>query len=179
MVIRTDTNTHLLLQPGQRVPGFALPNAAGDIVRLRAFRQRRPVLLAFLHSATCQDCRQWLSELATIRDELSYRNVHPLLIFPDDSTTLGAFQTELALPGDLLSDPYHATLSRFIRTDSQMTHMLHFPVLLVAVDRYSTSLGAWLADQPSQWPPRAEVMATFAFAEQEDCACGLPAWHDA
>lgn len=162
-----------LLHPGQSMPGFALPETDGTIVRLKAFKQRRPVLLALLHSARCPDCRQWLSTLAASRDDLAYLDVLPLLIFPDDLATLRAFRSELALPGKLLSDPDHATLSRFARITAPTPHL---PVMLVAVDRYTTCLETWLGDEPAQWPPLTEPLRTFAFAEQEDCACGLPIW---
>ena len=156
------------------MPGFALPDSAGNIVRLKAFKQRRPLLVALLHSTACPDCRQWLSELVSARDELAYLDVQPLLIFPDDLATLRALQSELNLPGALLSDPRYETLSRYVGAESSTRQ----PALLIAVNRYSYCLDVWLADQPSQWSTLAEMLATFAFAEQEDCACGLPIWPD-
>lgn len=167
------TGAALLLRPGQTVPGFALSDSEGNSVHLKSFRQRRPVLIAALHSATCLNCRAWLSALAKVRDELTYRDVQPLLIFPDDTTTLRALQAELTLPGTLVSDPHRDVLSRFLRIEELGTHS---PVLLVAVGRYNDCLEAWVADEPSQWPPMSEPLEIFAFAEQEDCACGLPIW---
>lgn len=131
------------------------------------------MLLAFLHSAMCPDCRAWLSALAETRDELTYRGVQPLLIFPDDAMALRTLQMELELPGALLSDPEGGALSRYLRIEETATRS---PVLLVAVGRYNDCLDAWVADEPSQWPPMTEPIAAFAFAEQEDCACGLPIW---
>lgn len=159
--------------PGQIAPGFALADSEENSVHLKSFRQRRPVLIAFLHSATCPDCRAWLSALAETRDDLTYRDVQPLLIFPDDTMALRALQAELELPGALLSDPERDTLSRYLRIEETTTRS---PVLLVAVGRYNDCLDAWVADEPSQWPPMTEPIAAFAFAEQEDCACGLPIW---
>jgi hypothetical protein len=52
-------------------------------------------------------------------------------------------------------------------------------VALIAIGRYNDCLDAWVAAEPSQWPSLAELTATFAFAEQEDCACGLPIWPSA
>jgi peroxiredoxin len=171
MTSEVESATILLL--GQTVPGFALADSEGNRVHLKSFRQRRPVLIAFLHCATCPDCRAWLSALVETRDELAYRDVQPLLIFPEDAMALRALQVELELPGALLSDPEGDALSRFLRIEETATRL---PVLLVAVGRYNDCLDAWIADEPSQWPPIAEPMAAFAFAEQEDCACGLPIW---
>ncbi|HEY7342813.1 MAG TPA: redoxin domain-containing protein [Ktedonobacterales bacterium] len=167
--------TALLIQPGQTVPSFALPDANGALIRLRSFRQRRPVLLALLHSPTCPECHAWLSTLAPEREELDYLTVQPLLILPDDSATLSALQHELALPGQLLSDPGNVARGIYVRIVEPQASP---SVALVAVGRYNECLDAWVADEPSQWPSLAELIATFAFAEQGDCACGLPIWPD-
>ena len=171
-----DVRSALLPQPGQTAPGFALPDANGAIIRLRAFRQRRPVLLALLHSATCSECRAWLSTLSAAREELEYLTVQPLLIFPDDSAALATLQNELNLPGSLLSDPGKTTRDSYLRAKEPPASEF---AALVAVGRYNELLDAWVATEPSQWPSLAELTATFAFAEQEDCACGLPIWPSA
>ena len=163
----------LLLQPRQTMPGFALPDADGAIIRLRSFRQRRPILIALLHSVTCPDCLAWLSTLSSAREELEYLTVQPLLIFPDDSPSLSALQHKLTLPGKLLSDPCNTTRDSYLRIEEPPAPPR---VALVAVGRYNECLDAWVADEPSQWPSLTELLATFAFAEQEDCACGLPIW---
>lgn len=168
-----DARSALLLQPRQTVPNFTLPDASGAIVRLRAFRQRRPVLLALLHSATCSDCRAWLSTLSAAREELEYLTVQPLLLFPDDSAALAALQHELDIPGSLLSDPGKTTRRSYLRIEEPPASEC---VALIAIGRYNELLDAWVADEPSLWPSQTELMATFAFAEQEDCACGLPIW---
>lgn len=173
MSASSDARSALLLQSRQTVPGFTLPDASGAIIRLRAFRQRRPVLLALLHSATCSDCRAWLSTLPDARDELEYLTVRPLLIFPDDPAALATLQQELNLPGSLLSDPSKTTRGSYLRIEE---HPASECVALIAIGRYNDLLDAWVADEPSRWPSLPELTATFAFAEQEDCACGLPIW---
>lgn len=167
------------LRPNQPVPGFALPDADGAIVRITAFKQRRPVLIALLHSATCPQCRAWLAELNAEREELAYRCVQPLLIFPDDPATLRALQDEVDLPGRLLSDPAGETRAHYLSVVDEPGQHERQPVLLVAVGRYNELLETWAAGEPSEWPPLTEPLAAFAFAEQEDCACGLPIWPDA
>lgn len=155
------------------MPGFALPDADGAIIRLRSFRQRCPILIALPHSATCPDCLAWLSTLSSAREELEYLTVQPLLIFPDDSPSLSVLQRKLALPGKLLSDPCNTTRASYLRIEEVPAPS---SVALVAVGRYNECIDAWVADEPSQWPSLTELLATFAFAEQEDCACGLPIW---
>ena len=175
----TNPDTPLAVRLNHPVPGFALPDAEGNIVRLASFKQRRPVLLALLHSGSCPHCRAWLTNLAVARDDLAYFGVQPLLIFPDDVPSLHGLQEELGVPGTLLSDPAGATRARYLRTEDAPSQQRLPSVLLIAVGRYNELLAVWEADEPSGWPPLAEPLATFAFAEQEDCACGLPVWPDA
>ena len=175
----TTPATLTALRPNQPVPGFALPDADGKIVRLAAFKQRRPVLLALLHGASCPRCRAWLADLNVEREELEYRFVQPLFIFPDDPAKLRALQHEMNLPGALLSDPAGETRARYLGAEDGLDQQKHQSVVLIAVGRYNELLASWIADEPSGWPPLAEPLATFAFAEQEDCACGLPIWPDA
>ena len=175
----TDQDRTLALRLDHPVPGFALPDAGGNTTRLASFKQRRPVLLALLHSASCPHCRAWLATLAAARDDLAYFCVQPLLIFPDDIPSLHRLQEELGVPGTLLSDPAGAIRARYLRAEDASRQQRSQSVVLIAVGRYNELLAAWGADEPSGWPPLAEPLATFAFAEQEDCACGLPVWPDA
>lgn len=168
--------TATALRPNQPIPGFALPDSDGAVVRLGAFKQRRPVLLALLHRAACPHCHAWLAGLKAAREELAYRCVQPLLIFPDDPGALRALQEEMNPPGALLSDPSGETRARYLGADAESVQHKRQSVLLVAVGRYNELLEAWVADEPTEWPPLAEPLAAFAFAEQEDCACGLPIW---
>jgi peroxiredoxin len=168
-----DSILGLTVGPGQTMPAFALPDAAGDIVRLKSFKQRRPVLVALLHGSSCPQCRDWLATLAKVHGELADLRVQPLLVVPDDIEQLAALQAGTGAPGMLLSDPAGETHTRFLSGNAPL---LRTPVVLIAVDQYSICLEARVADEPGHLPTLAEVLATFAFAEQEDCACGLPAW---
>ena len=175
----TNSDTVATLRPNHPIPGFALPDANGATMRLAAFKQRRPVLLALLHSANCPHCRAWLAGLDAAREELNYRCVHPLFIFPDDRPTLQALQQEMNLPGALLSDPSDETRARYLGARAEQDQHERQSVLLIAVGRYNELLDVWVAHEPSEWPPLSEPLAAFAFAEQEDCACGLPIWPEA
>lgn len=168
-----DSTVELTISPGQAMPAVALPHAAGDIVRIKSFKQRRPVLVALLHGNSCPQCRDWLATVAHVRGELADLRVQLLFVVPDDVEQLPALQADTSAPGMFLSDPSGETRARFLSGDAPS---LRSSVVLIAVDQYSTCLEAWVADEPGHLPTLADVMATFAFAEQEDCACGLPAW---
>lgn len=170
-----DSTVELTISPGQAMPAFALPHAAGDIVWLKSFKQRRPVLVALLHGSSCPQCRDWLATVAHVRGELAALRVQPLLVVPDDVEQLPALQADTGAPGVFLSDPTGETRARLLSGNAPT---LRTSIVLVAIDQYSTCLEAWVTGEPGHLPTMADVMATFAFAEQEDCACGLPAWPD-
>lgn len=163
----------LLIQPGQPMPGFSLSHTDGKTVRLTSFKQRRPVLIAILHSTTCPNCREWLSGLVMVRDDFAALDVQPLLIFPDDPSTIGKLQATFHVPGTLLADFHGDAFAHYVGIRPMA---MDRQVLLIAVNRYNVCLELWLADEPLHWPPFSELLALFAFAEQDDCACGLPVW---
>ncbi len=93
-----DSAIRLTISPGQAMPAFALANAAGDIVRLKSFKQRRPVLVALLHGSSCPQCRDWLATVAHVQGELADLRVQPLLVVPDDVEQLPALQAGTGAP---------------------------------------------------------------------------------
>jgi hypothetical protein len=78
-----DSTVKVAIRPGQAMPALALPDPAGDLVRLKAFRQRRPALIALLHGGACLECRDWLATLARIRAGLVDLQVQTLLVVPE------------------------------------------------------------------------------------------------
>jgi peroxiredoxin len=162
------------LRAGASAPGFALPDSMGTIVRLKAYKQRRPVLLALLHSADCPHCLAWLGQLAAVRGELEDLKVETMLVFPDEPDALRALQCQSDIPARLLSDPLQQVRARYLLAEDSASAA--DPVLLVAINRYSYCLDRWLANEPSAWPLLSAPLATFALAEQDDCACGVPIW---
>lgn len=108
-----DSAIRLTIGPGQAMPAFALADAAGDIVRLKSFKQRRPVLVALLHGSSCPQCRDWLATVAHVQGELADLQVQPLLVVPDDVEQLPALQADTGAPGVFLSDPAGETRAGF------------------------------------------------------------------
>jgi peroxiredoxin len=161
-----------LPRPGESLPAFALTDAAGSVVRLRDFKQRRPVLLAFLRDLDSPANREWLARLARERGRLDELRTAVLVVAPAPVERLRRLQTELDLPFALLADADGQTAAAYLPAGDEA------PDALYAADRYNHCLARWLAPDASGFPPLAKVFVEFAFAEQEDCACGLPAWDD-
>lgn len=157
---------------GASLPGFAQADAAGNVVRLRDLKQRRPVLLAFLREPGAAASRTWLAALARERARLDELGVAVLVIAPQPIERLRQLQIELDLPFALLADADGATTAAYLAAGDEARDALY------AADRYNHCLARWLAADASGFPPLAKVFVEFAFAEQGDCACGLPAWDE-
>jgi hypothetical protein len=145
-------------------PAFALPDAAGpaeaEPVRLRAWRQRRPVLLALLPAGAGEQRAAWLRAIAARRADLDYAQAITLAIIGGEREQVRALwrQADVAFP--LLADAASATLAAYLGADATLPVLL---ALLPAADATAA-------------PDLDAALAEFAYAEQEDCACTIPAW---
>jgi peroxiredoxin len=152
---------------GAPLPGFALPDTSGGTTRLWDFKQRRPVLLAFPHAGGCPVCRTWLATLAARRAELADLDVAALVIVTEPVARARELRAALDLPFTVLADEKGATRDVYSLEDG---------VGLYVADRYLQCLGAWRSPDANGLPALAEPLTLLLAAEQEDCACGLPAW---
>jgi peroxiredoxin len=158
-------------RPGEQLPAFALPSAAGAIVRLWDFKQRQPLLLAFTHGVDCPACRARLAQLARERARLDEAGAALLVLAPEPIERLRTLQAELALPFTLLARDECATAAYLPAPAGD-------GVVLYAADRYGECVGAWLASDANSLPALDAPLADLALADQNDCACAMPAWED-
>lgn len=156
---------------GMLAPDFSLCDVAqpvdADPVRLRALRQRRPALLALLPAADGVRNAAWLRAVAARRDDLAYYDAAALVVAPlaEARRLLG----EMDAPFPVLADEDGATLAAYLGAGAAL------PALAV-IDRYN-QLAALLPAAGQNDPPDLDAaLRELAFADQQDCACGLPAW---
>ena len=153
------------LRHGELLPELSLVNAAGQPVNVRRFRQRQPVLVALLHSAACARCANWLQILRNSQDEVDDAHVATIIVRPDVGSPLGSPDSTLVELEDSTGD----VLARWLPAPAN-------GVGLVLADRYGRILRLWQAPDADGFPAMGAVLGEFAFAEQDDCACGLPVW---
>ncbi len=158
---------------GVLAQAFALPDATrpaeAEPVRLRAWRQRRPVLLALLPDPSSAQSVAWLRALGARGADLEYARAVTLAIVGGDREAVRALwrQAEVAFP--LLADATGETLAAYLGADATRP-------ALALVNRYNTLLAVAPATSPDAAPDLDAALCEFAFAEQEDCACGIPEW---
>ena len=160
-------------QCGVLAPAFTLPDATrpaeAELVRLRAWRQRRPVLLALLPEPTSAQTVAWLRALADRAADLDYARAVTLAIVGGDREAVRALWRQADVSFPLLADATGETLAAYLGGN------LSRPALAL-VNRYNTLLTVAPATSSDTAPDLDAALSEFAFAEQEDCACGIPEW---
>lgn len=164
-----------LPEEGYALPAFALEDASGRTIRLWNYKQRRPVLLAFIHGVDCASCRAWLRTLPERQALLDELRVVTLVVVPEPVERLDALQMELDSAAIALSDANRGVAARYLPHAGQARPVSHY-VGLYAADRYLHCLGRWFSEDADTLSPLDEPLGEIAFAVQEGCGCSLPAW---
>lgn len=158
---------------GELAPAFALPDVTrpddAQPTRLRAWRQRRPVLLALLPEGAGEQRIAWLRALADRRDAIEETQAVTLAIVAGDRAAVSALWRQADPPFPLLADADGATLAAYLGADATLP-------ALALVDQYSVLLAVMPATSPDAAPDLDAALRDFDFAAQSDCACTLPAW---
>jgi peroxiredoxin len=157
---------------GQPLPLFTLPNSCGRQVRLWDFKQRRPVVLLFMHGGHCTHCLQVVRKLGERREDLAEQRAAVLIIAPDSLERLAELRAALALPFTLLSDADGAVAARYVGSDAHGVTLCG----IVVADRYGECGLAATAAEASDLPGVDSVLAVLTHADENSCSCLVPAW---
>lgn len=156
---------------GRGLPTFTLDDTAGISCRLWDYKQRRPVLLTILRDTRNPLGRRWLARIAAGRRAFDDYCTAVLVVAPEPVERLRELQSALDLPFTLLADPAGVVVGRYLPPESASGRLAVY-----LADRYLQCLGRWLVREDGDLPALADLAASLALADQDDCACGLPAW---
>lgn len=176
-----------LPEEGYALPAFSLEDASGRTIRLWDYKQRRPVLVAFVHGLECACCRAWVHALVERRALLDELRVVTLVVVSEAVERLDAMQAELGGVAIVIRDADRAVAARYLpgvtaggsaegHERLNMADAVRLPVGLYAADRYLHCLGRWFAEDADMLVSLDEPLGEIAFAMQEGCGCSLPAW---
>jgi thioredoxin-dependent peroxiredoxin len=98
---------------GDRAPDFALPNTAGEIVRLSDFRGKRDVVLYFYPKDNTSGCTAEACSFRDNYDAISGMDAEVLGISSDSQASHQGFAAQYRLPFPLLSDEGGAVRKRY------------------------------------------------------------------
>jgi hypothetical protein len=158
---------------GVLAPDFMLRDVArpadAPLMRLRALRQRRPVVVALLPGADSAQSERWLRSLAQPAADLAYYEAVIYALAPEDEALrlLGTVDA----PFPILADVDGLTLAAYLGPDATL------PALAI-VDRYSRLAAVLRASSVDAAPDLDAAGRELGFADQQDCACTVPVWDE-
>jgi len=114
------------------VPAFELPTAEGGRLGPGPFRQRRSLLLLFVHGPTCPRCAPVTRKLVRASPAFAPLDASVLVVAGEDPGQVGTYRFEPAPAVPILIDRDEAVTDRCLGPD-----LPHRPVLWVA-DRFGS-----------------------------------------
>lgn len=158
---------------GVLAPDFTLRDVARPAkappVRLRALRQRRPVVVALLPGADSAQSERWLRSLAERASDLTYYEAAIYAVAHEDEARRLRGEVDVLFP--ILADESGATLAAYLGGNATL------PALAI-VDRYSRLAALLRASTAEDAPDLDAAVRELGFADQQDCACAVPVWDE-
>lgn len=158
----TDTNKAVqpLLEPGQIIPSFSLPDADGVMYSPWNYKQRQHLVLIFTPGSTSSETRGLLREFARHYAAFREEDCSILAITPDPVISNLQVQEELHLPFPLLGNPKGDVIARY--TQWEQDTGTRRPSIVLA-DRYNALYQQWTAEQEADLPPIEELLASLRY----------------
>lgn len=143
-----------MLEPGDRAPGFTLPDQHGQEVALSSF-EGRPVLVYFYPKANTAGCT---TQACGLRDILPALGTTAVVgISPDPPQRLAAFDDKYGLGFTLLSDPdHHVADSYGVWGEKRMYGRAYQGIIRSAflVDEHGELARVWYKISPKATPTK-------------------------
>lgn len=145
------------LQLRQVIPPLTARTAEGKTIRAWDYKQKRPLVIAFLHS-DCPQCAGWLEQLAASAAELADREAVALVIYAETPPGRAA---ELAPPLIAAADPTGHAHRAFLGREAFGPAGLDCVGVFVT-DRYGELYGQWLGRDAGELPAQKEILDTLS-----------------
>ncbi|MBZ5658854.1 MAG: peroxiredoxin family protein [Acidobacteriia bacterium] len=145
------------LQLRQVIPPLTARAVEGKIVRAWDYKQKRPLVIAFLHS-DCPHCTAWLEQLAASAGEIVEREAVALVIYAEASPRRAA---ELPPPFIAASDATGHSHRAFLGREAFGPAGLD-RVGVFVTDRYGELYGQWIGRDAVELPAKKEILDTLS-----------------
>jgi hypothetical protein len=139
----------------QVIPPLTARTPDGKIIRAWDYKQKRPLVIVFLHS-DCSHCAAWLEQLAAIAADLAEREAVALVIYAETPPRRAA---ELAAPLIAASDTTGHAHRAFLGREAFSPLGLD-RVGVFVTDRYGDLFGQWIGREAAELPARNEILDT-------------------
>jgi len=155
----------------QLIPPLTARTAAGDVVRAWDYKQKKSLLIAFLH-ADCSHCQSFAARLASRPAELRELDAVALLIFLETPPARLPSAPPVIL---LASETTGRAAQEYLGADAFGPLGLARVGLFVA-DRYGELFAQWEARDADGLPALAEAFKWLAHTQMGCEECSTPHW---
>lgn len=149
------------------IPRFLLPSTSGRPLGPGEFKQRRNLVIAFLHQAQCPRCQEVLKALAERYAGLRAYDAEVLAIISGEEQAARELHEQLQLPFPVLFDPKDRAASLCLGTEMRR------PALLV-VDRYGALWARLVPEEEDGIVEVQQAESWLAFIAVQCPECGVP-----
>jgi peroxiredoxin len=156
----------------QLLPPLTLRTTAGSVVRAWDFKQKRNLVIAFLH-AGCLRCEGFVRRLADGAEELAERNAVALVVLPETPSGVlaEALPSAILLGTELSGRAARAYLGEEAFSSNGLERVGVF-----VVDRYGELFAQWVAASEEGLPAFAELRLRLTQIEIACEGCGISEW---
>jgi hypothetical protein len=139
----------------QLIPPVTGRTAEGAIVRAWDYKQKRNLVILFLH-ADCARCNEWLAQLAARAGELIEREAVGLVIYAETPPRAAEIlPAPLIAAADVTGHSQRAFLERDAFSSAGLDRVGVF-----VTDRYGELYGKWIGRDAGELPAAGEILST-------------------
>lgn len=147
----------VILAPGQKAPGFSLPDQDGSTVALSGFKGRK-VLIYFYPKADTPGCTTQSCAVRDARQDMKKLNVAVLGISPDEPADQKKFDVKFSLGFPLLADTQHSVAEAYGVWGDKTNYGKTYKGIIRSsflVDENGVIQRAWYKVKPEDTVPKA------------------------
>ena len=161
-----------MLTLGQLIPPLTARAADGRTVRAWDFKQKRNLVIVFLH-AGCWRCEEYLARLAARAREWSEHNAVVLAIFAEmpPAIVTDALPAPVLAAADVSGRAHRAFLGEASMGPSGPVRVGAF-----VTDRFGELCAQWAGKEAAELPPAEELLGWLSQIEVACEECGVSHW---
>ncbi len=155
------------------IPTFTLTEASGQVVDTSRYKQRKNLVLVFLHGSDCEFCQRVARAFQFFASRYREENAEVLLILPERLGDARRFKENLDLPFKVLADEAVSTLAKYVEAAAEENEPL---VAVIVTDRFGALIDQWFSARESSFPDVPRFLTSLNQAEIECPECGIHEW---
>lgn len=161
-----------LFEGNSLIPTFALPETSGRTVDTSWYKQRKNLVLVFLHASGCEFCQRVARAFKFFASCHREENAEVLLILPERLGDVRRFKENLDLPFKVLADEGASILAKYLEAAEEDKPL----VAVIVTDRFGALIDQWISARESTFPDIQGFLISLNQAEIECPECGIYEW---